>query len=195
MMPFDTVFMDIAEKEVRVIHARRDEDLPNGTFLFREMFCADTGCDCRRVILHVYWVEEKQTVASINYAFEPPVAPYEDEGQMFLDTLNPQSWLSETFLSTFTKMIGSDRAYHDRLVRHYTMWKQVVDDPAHPRHKNLRPRRERDVVRRKRCCRFSSLSQQRSIPNDFTLIASAKNSTGGTPAPHGHQDLLPSQYS
>lgn len=132
MIPFDTLFMELAGQEVRVIHARRDDDLPDGTFLFRELFCSEAGCDCRRVILHVYWVERKQTVASINYAFEPPQPPFADEGQLFLDPLNPQSDLSEVFYDLFERMITSDRAYHDRLVRHYTLWKHAIDDPSHP---------------------------------------------------------------
>lgn len=138
MLPFDVLFMELAGKEVRVVRSFDASDLPHGTFLFRELFCSKPQCDCRRVILHVHWVEQKTTVASINYAFEPPSPPYEDEGQMFLDPLNPQSGLSETFFDLFQDMIATDRAYHDRLVRHYDMWKAVVDDPKSPHQARLK---------------------------------------------------------
>jgi preprotein translocase subunit SecA len=76
-------------------------------------------------------------VASINYAFDPPESPHDDTGQMFLDPLNPQSELSEALLAMFAEMIAKDRDYHDRLVRHYEMWKRVINDPEHPAHKAI----------------------------------------------------------
>jgi hypothetical protein len=57
---------------------------------------------------------------------------------VFLDPLNPQSELADAVLDLFTKMIANDRVYHDRLVRHYEMWKRVVDDPGHPLHARVR---------------------------------------------------------
>jgi len=86
-----------------------------------EAYCADPQCDCRRVMLNVIDAERHDNVASINYAFEPP---FEGEGQMFLDPLNPQSAMSPAFLELTADMMAHDRAYHDRLVRHYTMWKR-----------------------------------------------------------------------
>jgi hypothetical protein len=138
MLPFDTLFMDLAGKEVRVIHSVNSPDLPLGTYIFREFFCGESGCDCRRVILHVVRVERRQTVASINYSFEPAQPPFDDEPQVFLDPLNPQSQHSEVFRVLFENMITSDRGYHDRLVRHYQMWKRVIDDPLHPDHSKIR---------------------------------------------------------
>jgi predicted nuclease of restriction endonuclease-like (RecB) superfamily len=64
--------------------------------------------------------------------------PFDDEPQMFLDPINPQSDVSDVLFDMFEKRIATDRGYHDRLVRHYEMWKQVVDDPAHPDHAKVR---------------------------------------------------------
>ncbi|NLY92990.1 MAG: hypothetical protein GXY23_03080 [Myxococcales bacterium] len=138
MMPFDTVFPDLAKNEVRVIHALDHHQLPKGAYLFREFYCHEPRCDCRRVLLQVYWAEGRRVAATINYAFEPPRAPFDDEPQMFLDPINPQSDVSDVLFDMFEKMIATDRAYHDRLVRHYEMWKRVVDDPAHPDHAKVR---------------------------------------------------------
>ena len=77
-------------------------------------------------------------VAAINYAFESPEPPYDDEDQALLDTLNPQSELSEALLAMFTDRIAKDRHYHDRLVRHYEMRKRFVDDPAHSAQETIR---------------------------------------------------------
>ena len=58
---------------------------------------------------------------------------------MFLDTLNPQSSFSEYFLEMFEEMVTNDTDYRDRLVRHYEMWKSVIDDPTHPAQERIRP--------------------------------------------------------
>ena len=138
MMPFDNVFPDIARNEARAILAPEADALPRGTYLFRELYCNEPNCDCRRVLLHVHWVEGKRIAATINYAFEPSKPPFDDEPQTFLDPMNPQSDSSEVLFDMFQEMIESDRAYHDRLVHHYEMWKRVVDDPAHPDHMKVR---------------------------------------------------------
>ena len=83
-------------------------------------------------MLNVVDTETGERAATISYAFEPPKPPFDDEGQVFLDPLNGQSDLSNALLELFENMIRNDRPYHDRLVRHYKMWKAVVDDPTHP---------------------------------------------------------------
>lgn len=138
MMPFDTVFPHIAENETRVFHVHDHDDLPRGAYLLREFYCNEPACDCRRVLLQVYWVEGKRVAATINYAFEPSKPPFDDEPQISLDPLNPQSDVAEVLFDIFEEVITADRAYHERLVRHYEMWKRVVDDPAHPDHGTVR---------------------------------------------------------
>jgi len=128
----------VAKNEARVIHAPDHKRLPRGAYVFREFYCNEPNCDCRRVLLQVYWVEGKRVVASINYAFEPAKPPFDDEPQMFLDPINPQSDASGALFGMFEEMIASDHAYRDRLLRHYEMWKRVVDDAAHPDHAKVR---------------------------------------------------------
>jgi hypothetical protein len=135
LLPFDAAFPDLAANEVRVIHSMEHPGLPKGAHLFREHYCDEPRCDCRRVLQHVMWAERKRVVAAINCAFE---APDDDEPQMFLDPPNPQSELSGVLFDMFEKMIANDRAYHDRLVRHCALWKQIVDDPQHPDHAEVR---------------------------------------------------------
>src|SRR5436190_3406251 len=113
MMAFDHVFMDVARRESRAIQTIDHRGRP-ATFLFREFYCADPGCDCRRVVLHMHWVEEKCIAASINYAFEP--SRRRDEPQISLDPLNPQSEHAEGLLGLFTEVIRKDREFRERLI-------------------------------------------------------------------------------
>jgi hypothetical protein len=165
MMAFDHVFLDVAERESRAMQTTDPRGRP-ATFLFRELYCADPGCDCRRVLLHVHWVEERCVAASINYAFDP--SRRRDEPQISLDPLNPQSEHAEALLELFTQVIRKDREYRERLIRHYTAWKQVVDDPSHPGHAKLRGSGHGDpavrpaVPRRKRQARGGRAAAARS---------------------------------
>jgi hypothetical protein len=138
MMPFDTVYPDVAARESRAWHVFDEPGLPRSTYVLREFYCEEPNCDCRRVIVHVHSVEQKRIVASVNYSFEPAKPPFDDEPQFFLDPLNPQSELSEVLIDMFEAMVAGDLAYRARLVRHYTMWKAVVDDPKHPDHAKVR---------------------------------------------------------
>lgn len=137
MFPFGAVYPDLANEEMRVIHAQDNPNLPKGTFTVRESYCEEANCDCRRVLLNVHWEERDVQVATINYAFEPPPPPYEDEGQIFIDPLNPQSDLSPYLLEFVEAMIAADAAYRQRLSRHYDAFKRVVNDPGHADHGRL----------------------------------------------------------
>ena len=130
MKAFDSVFPEVARRERRAIQIVDRRDRPTGTWLFREFYCTQPRCDCRRVLIMVEHVETQQIVASINYAFDRSTR--RGKPQMFLDPLNPQSELSSEVLALFTDMIARDHAYRRLLMSHYAMWQQVVDDPAHP---------------------------------------------------------------
>ena len=138
MMPFETIFPKIARDEVRVVQSTGHDRLPLGRYVFRELYCDEPACDCRRALLQVWSEEGRRIAATINYGFEPARPPFEDEPQIFLDPLNPQSDVADELIDVFERMITTDRAYHDRLVRHYEMWKSVVDDPEHPDHALVR---------------------------------------------------------
>lgn len=87
MIGFHLLFPDQAENECRTVIPVGRADLPQRTYAFLEAYCADPGCDCRRVMLNVIDAETHNHVATINYAFEPPEPPFEDEGQIFSDPL------------------------------------------------------------------------------------------------------------
>ncbi len=133
MLPFDLLFRDIASEESRAITLFHRGERPLGTFLFRELYCTDLGCDCGIVLIHAVSAEQQRIAASFSYSFEP----FRDEPQFELDPLNPQSELSGRLFSTFEQCVTEDSAYRSTLRRHYEMWRRVVDDPSHPDHHKL----------------------------------------------------------
>ena len=136
MMAFDHVFLELARNESKAVHTVNAAGAVTGTFLFREFYCNDPGCDCQRVILRVHWVEQSEIAATINYAFMRPKR--RDEPQLALDPLNPQSEIADHLLGLFEQLIATDAAYRETLRRHYRMFKAVVDDPSHPEHAKVR---------------------------------------------------------
>ena len=145
MMPFDSVFHDVANKETRTLQvtsAANVPGLPVGDYMLRELYCNEPRCDCRRVLLHVHWDDLRgPVVASINYAFDPPAEDdwmAQEEGQIFLDPMNPQSRLSEPLFDVVWRMIGNDLEYQERLERHYAAFKEVVDDAGQPKYHIVR---------------------------------------------------------
>ena len=144
MKPFHTAFRETAEIETRTVTPLNHDGLPHRPFLLMELYCNEPRCDCRRVLINVIDTERGQQVATINHGFEPPAPPYDDDGQTFLDPLNPQSAMSAGLLRVFEDMIASDGEYRQRLERHYAMWKSVVDDPLHPDHSKVRASHQGD---------------------------------------------------
>jgi|SRR5579859_1422712 len=138
MALFDELFPELARSESRAITVKQHDALLPGSYLLREAYCVEPRCDCRRVLLQIWHVERKRQVATLNYAFEPPKPPFEDEGQLFIDPINPQSDLSDALHDFVEDMLATDSGYRERLHRHYEMWKQVVDDPEHPDHAKIR---------------------------------------------------------
>lgn len=63
--------------------------------------------------------ETQRQVATINYAFEPATPPFDDEPQVFLDPINPQSDHSDRLLEAFETLMLTHETYVARLHRHY----------------------------------------------------------------------------
>ena len=136
VLPFDHLFPELAIREVLMIEDASTR--PSRILVFREFYCTDPRCDCRRVVLHATVDGRPRVIASIGYGFEPPLPPFEDEPQALLDPLNPQSEMSETVLDLFTTLVEREPAIRERLISHYVRWKNVVDDPRYPDHRKVR---------------------------------------------------------
>jgi hypothetical protein len=68
-------------------------------------------------------------VATINHAFEPPGGKDLVKEQTFLDPLNKQSSFANDLMDCFLDIICRDEEYRTRLMRHYQMFKDVINDP------------------------------------------------------------------
>ncbi len=133
MLPFDLVFESVARKESRAVTLRDARGGFVGSFLYRELYCAESGCNCGLVLIHALWAERREVAASFSYCFEPA----RGEPQLELDPFNPQSELSPVLLEMFEQALAQDPGYRPALLRHYAMWRRVVDDPTHPDHAKL----------------------------------------------------------
>jgi hypothetical protein len=121
MTALDEVFLEVARTESRAIDAV-DHAGHRTRFLFRELYCADPGCDCRRVLVQVLAVDTRAIAASIGYSFEAPQR--RGEAQLELDPFNPQGPRAQALLDVFADLLENDRGYRPSLVRHYEMMKR-----------------------------------------------------------------------
>ncbi len=137
MAPFFSRFPELAAHETRAItlfepHA----GLPAGEYGFLELYCDEPACDCRRVLVQVRRADRpNEVLATINYGWESEAFYAQwlhgdregarDMASASLDPLNPQSKLSPVLLELFRHIILQDRAYIDRLRRHYRMFKRA----------------------------------------------------------------------
>ena len=135
MTPFSAKFADLAWQETRTITVRGRDELPDGEYAFVESYCDDAGCDCRRVMLTVLGRTSGSRVwATISYGWERAefyerwvgrAAEGADTKGPYLDPLNPQSRYADVLLGMFEYVI-TDKAYVERLERHYWMFKAVA---------------------------------------------------------------------
>ena len=132
MVPFFTLFRDLAFKEMRSATVRQMPNIPDGEYGFLELYCDEPDCDCRRVVIEVVSPTTGPKIwATINYGWES-VEFYEKrigdretareyQGAV-LDPLNPQTKYSPALLHLF-KLVLQDEAYVERLKRHYKLFK------------------------------------------------------------------------
>jgi len=112
--------------ECRAVHSRKYAGLPDDEYGFVELYCTDSTCDCKRVMINVIATKTQQHLATINYGFDPE----DDMPGPFLDPLNKQSKYSMIFLSMFEQFI-KEPEYLSRIKAHYWRVKKALKDPAH----------------------------------------------------------------
>lgn len=154
MIPFYSRFRTLAFQETRVARIEGLEGLPDGEYAFLELYCDESGCDCRRVLIQVIGQTTGPKIwASINYGWES-LEYYAEWAQSqkiaqrmsgaTLDPLNPQTPYAGALLQLFEQII-EDQAYVERLKRHYQMFKPELKQRRAERHarkqKGKRPRK------------------------------------------------------
>jgi hypothetical protein len=135
--PFYERFPDVAAEETRTLIVMNDLELPEDDYTLIEAYCNEPDCDCRRVFFNVYSEKKQSVIAVIMYGWESrefyrdwlgtdnPEALDELMGPA-LNSMSRQSDLAPTLLEKVERVL-EDRAYVDRLKRHYRMFKDTVD--------------------------------------------------------------------
>jgi len=142
MAPFFSRFPELAARETRTVKLLEPfAGLPAGEYGFLELYCNEPTCDCRRVLFQVCRADRPNKVlATINYGWESEdfYAQWlhgdresaRELASADLDPLNTQSKLSPALLELFRQILLEDRAYIDRLRRHYGMFKRAQGGSA-----------------------------------------------------------------
>lgn len=137
---FGARFPEIAEEETRHITIMDGgrSGLPDGIYVFHEMFCREHGCDCRRVFFYITLAPRHNVEAVVCYGWESAAFYkkwYKDDdpdmiAEMKGPSLNwgsPQSEHAPMILELVKNVLIKDRDYIERIKRHYDMFKADVD--------------------------------------------------------------------
>ncbi len=138
---FGNLFPAIAEQETRSITVLDGEraDLPNGVYVFHEMYCIERRCDCRRVFFYVTSSLRNDVEAVICYGWEPVFfyrAWLKDDNPHEIAELkgpalnlgSPQSIHAPAVLELAKDLLLRDQDYIERVKRHYRMFKAKIDN-------------------------------------------------------------------
>ncbi len=148
MSSFHSLFPELAAKETRSVFVQGRADLPDGEYGFIELYCDEANCDCRRVMINVYSPATKSRIlATINYGWESVqfykkwLRSEQDARQCAgasLDPLNPQTVYAPALLELF-KFVVADKAYVERLQRHYRLFKDALKSQNQPKRRGAAP--------------------------------------------------------
>ena len=137
---FHNLFPETAERETRTITVLPNSNLglPSAHYGFLEMFCDESGCDCRRVFFYVVSSACKDVQAVVAYGWEPydfyarwmhdddPEIVVELKGPA-LDLSTPQSDLAPAILDLIRNLILKDEVYVERVKMHYKMFREEIE--------------------------------------------------------------------
>ena len=136
---FHDLFPEIAERETRSVFLPMTKGgLTAGGYAFKEMFCDEPGCDCRRAF---FWVDASfrdgpEAVISWGWealAFYERWIKYGDKADArdlvgpILDPLSPETELSPHLLDLFKEVLLKDAEYVERVKRHYSMFRGAIE--------------------------------------------------------------------
>lgn len=137
---FHEQFPEMCDSETRSITLFDDDPsgLPAGEYGFFEMYCNEPGCDCRRVFFYVVTPSRKKPLAVIAYGWETPefYARWmrDDDPDVIrelkgpaLNLASPQSPLAPLLLKLTEEVLLQDKAYVERIKRHYQMFRDKID--------------------------------------------------------------------
>ena len=166
---FHDLFPEIAERETRSVFLPLPQGgLPAGGYVFREMFCDERGCDCRRAFFLVDTSFRDGVEAVVAWGWEDlkfyeAWLKYGDktDAQMLqgpvLNLDSPETELAPRILELFRHVLLKDRDYIERVKRHYELFREAIEKK--PRGVNS-PRQRRTQRRR----RLTGYTDSRNLP-------------------------------
>jgi hypothetical protein len=129
MTPFFETAGQRALDEMQKVMVPAGGTVPPGTYGFLELYCNESGCDCRRVVIYVVRPDDVEKVwATLNFGWE--TAEYyrrwsgdagaeQEMASATLEPTGPQTRHAAALLRLFQGIVESDPAYVDRLRFHY----------------------------------------------------------------------------
>ncbi len=139
--PFHEYVPEIGIAETRSIRVppQTGSPLPADEYGFLELYCNEPGCDCRRVMFRVLSEKRCRDEAIITWGWETPQfyekwlrrADPETVGGLIGPCLNigsPASAIAAALVEVTSQTLLRDRAYTDRIKRHYNMFRKRIGD-------------------------------------------------------------------
>lgn len=137
---FHEIFREISEKETRSINVFDSPGLPDDSYGLIELYCNDPGCECRRVFFNIISMKQEKVLAVISFGWESEEfyskwmgstdkQTIKDLKGPILNLMSPQSKYAPKLLELITNVVLQDKHYIERLVRHYNLFRQEIDNP------------------------------------------------------------------
>jgi hypothetical protein len=136
MVAFYSRCLETAQRETRGVTLAPNPDLPEGQFIFTELYCDDPECECRRVIFLVQPRGDLSTVlATLNFGWESAAfyAAWSHDEEMAAEmaglTVEPfgrQTEYANAFFDLAEEILIGDAAYVERLKRHYAEFRATL---------------------------------------------------------------------
>jgi hypothetical protein len=154
-------FPEIAERETRTVTLLQESSgLAPGDYSLLEMFCDEPGCDCRRVMFGVVSSRTKEVEAVVAYGWEDRdfyVKWMGDDDPNVIDDLqgpvlnlaSPQSKQAPAILELIETIVLRNRAYIERVKRHYALLREKIDEKRPSAKKAIRRRKKKPRARRR----------------------------------------------
>ena len=130
LIPFIDVAGQRAFDELQTVFVPAGGAVPSGPYAFLEQYCVDPDCDCQRVVISAIAHGAPQTVlATLSYEWEQHGAAGRGEPSrttrdhdfaiLMLEPSATQSIHAPALLELFRGVVKSERAFVERLRRHY----------------------------------------------------------------------------
>jgi len=120
---YDVDYLTIPKKDKTI--------LPNGTFIFMELYCSNTDCDCRGGLIEVFKIDRQgyacgKVLAAINFSWEQASS---QGWEYSLQSDMPKTKVAKLFLESFIDRVESCAEYRESLKTHYDMFKKQITSP------------------------------------------------------------------